>query len=76
MGSKMDGVKCQSKLTSISELLGKSGGGILDKNGGQRWSLSAIHGLRDTGASMHNGIELPTRGFSIHYVMPVTLTNQ
>jgi len=34
-------------------------------NGGQRWSLSAIHGLRDTGASMHNGIEPPTRGFSI-----------
>ncbi len=32
--------------------------------GGQRWSLPAIHGLRDTGASLHNGIEPPTRGFS------------
>jgi len=37
-------------------------------NGGQRWSLSAIHGLRDTGASWHNGIEPPTRGFSIRGV--------
>jgi len=36
----------------------------LEKNGGQRWSLSAIHGLCDTGASLHNGIEPPTRGFS------------
>jgi len=25
------------------------------KNAGQRWSLSAIHALRDTGASLHNG---------------------
>ena len=30
-----------------------------------QWSLSAIRGLRDTGASLHNGIEPLTRGFSI-----------
>jgi hypothetical protein len=29
-----------------------------------RGGLSAIHGLRDTGASMHNGIEPPAREFS------------
>ena len=34
------------------------------KKGGQRLSLPAIHGLRNTGASLHNGIEPPTRGFS------------
>jgi hypothetical protein len=32
---------------------------------GHERSLSAIRGLRGTGASMHNGNELPTRGFSV-----------
>ena len=36
-----------------------------DLDGAQGRSLSAIHGLRDTGVSLHNGIEPPTRGFSI-----------
>ena len=30
-----------------------------------QWSLPHIHVLRDTGASLHNGIEPPTRGFSV-----------
>jgi len=34
-------------------------------NGAQGRPLPAIRGLRGTGASLHNGIEPPTRGFSI-----------
>jgi hypothetical protein len=35
------------------------------ESGAQGRSLSAIRGLRDTGASLHIGIEPPTRGFSV-----------
>jgi len=41
-----------------------------------QWSLSAIHGLRDTGASLHNGIEPATRGFSIRKVKYLVYINQ
>ena len=46
--------RAQKKL--LSELL---------MNGAQGRPLPAIRGLRGTGASLHNGIEPPTRGFSI-----------
>jgi hypothetical protein len=45
-------------------------------NGAQGRSLSAIRGLCDTGASLHNGIEPPTRGFSVLTVNPLVFINQ
>ena len=41
-----------------------------------QWSLLAIPGLRDTGASLHNGIEPPTRGFSVRNVKLLGFINQ
>jgi hypothetical protein len=45
-------------------------------NGAQGRSLPAIRGLRDTGASLHIGIEPPTRGFSVRNVKPLGFNNQ
>ena len=49
------------EVCGVNHVLGMD----LFEDGAQGRSLPAIPGLRDTGVSLHNGIEPPTRGFSI-----------